>query len=70
MLMKNQNSNEKKAEKDPQAVQRNDTAGTGDDTLGENTEITPVAAAILKDKDASVKAKENQENKDPSERNG
>lgn len=49
---------------------RNDTAGTGDDTIGENTEITPIGAAILKDKDAGVLAKENQENKDPSEKNG
>ncbi len=49
---------------------RNDTAGADDDTLGENTEMTPLAQELLKDKDAGADAKRNQENKDFSEKNG
>ena len=48
------------------ATERNDTAGTGDDTLGENTEITPIAKEALKDKNSD--AKETQENNDSSEK--
>lgn len=48
------------------AAERNDTAGTGDDTLGENTEITPIAKEILKDQNSDAKG--TQENKDSSER--
>jgi hypothetical protein len=50
--------------------ENNDSTGYDDDTLGENTELTPLAAQILKDKEAGVAAKENQENKDFSEKNG
>lgn len=56
-----------RAEKHPE---NNDNAGYDDDTLGENTELTPLATQILKDKDAEVDAKNNQENKDFSEKNG
>lgn len=72
MAIQDQNEKSKNTEKEtsPDAEARNDTAGTGDDTIGENTEITPIAAEILKDKEKSVQAKENQENKDPSEKNG
>jgi|GEM_PF-1275487 len=67
-----QNKMDKEQKKDigQSEEERNDTADTGDDTIGENTEITPLAAAVLKDKDERVQAKENQENKDPSEKNG
>jgi hypothetical protein len=56
-----------KAEKVPE---NNDNTGYDDDTIGENTELTPLAAAIKKDEDAKVQAKENTENKDFSEKNG
>ena len=56
-----------KAEQKPE---NNDTAGYDDDTLGENTELTPLAAEIKKDEEAKVEAKENTENKDFSEKNG
>jgi hypothetical protein len=50
---------------------RNDTAGTDDDTIGENTELTPLAKEILKEEeDKKVTAKDNSENKDFSEKNG
>ncbi|WP_423149620.1 hypothetical protein [Rubrolithibacter danxiaensis] len=50
--------------------ERNDTAGPDDDTIGENTELTPLAKDILKDKDQKVEAKNNQENKDFSGEDG
>lgn len=49
---------------------RNDTADTGDDTIGENTELTPLAQEVLKDEDERVEAKKNSEDKDFSEKNG
>lgn len=49
---------------------RNDTTDAGDDTIGENTEMTPLAQEILKDEDERVAAKKNSEDKDFSEKNG
>lgn len=49
---------------------RNDTTDAGDDTIGENTEMTPLAQEILKDEDKRVEAKKNSEDKDFSEKNG
>lgn len=49
---------------------RNDTTDAGDDTIGENTEMTPLAQEILKDEDERVEAKKNSEDKDFSEKNG
>lgn len=70
--MENQqmNNNELPEENTGSEESRNDTADTGDDTIGENTELTPLAQEILKDEDADVEAKKNSEDKDPSERNG
>lgn len=58
---------EDKPEKVPE---NNDEAGYDDDTIGENTEITPLAAEIKKDEDAKVAAMKNQGDKDFSEKNG
>ena len=67
---KDVNSGEDSKDKAEIVPENNDTAGYDDDTIGENTELTPLAAQILKDEDAKVQAKENTENKDFSEKNG
>ncbi|WP_106295431.1 hypothetical protein [Arcticibacter pallidicorallinus] len=70
--MENQemNNNELPEENTGSEGSRNDTADTGDDTIGENTELTPLAQEILKDEDEHVEAKKNSEDKDFSEKNG
>jgi len=70
--MENQemNNNELPEENTGSAESRNDTTDAGDDTIGENTELTPLAQEILKDEDKRVEAKKNSEDKDPSEKNG
>lgn len=70
--MENQqiNNNELPEENTGSDESRNDTADASDDTIGENTELTPLAEEILKDEDANVEAKKNSEDKDFSEKNG
>lgn len=72
MHMENQelNNNKEPEQNSGTEEQRNDTTDTGDDTIGENTELTPLAQEVLKDRDATADAKRNQENKDFSEKNG
>lgn len=50
--------------------ERNDTADTGDDTIGENTELTPLALEVLKDKDIDADIEKNKEKTDFPEKNG
>ena len=69
-MNKDVNSSEDPKDKAEISPENNDTAGYDDDTIGENTEITPLAAAVKKDEDAKIEAKENTENKDFSEKNG
>jgi len=70
--MENQeiNKNELPEENTRSNESRNDTTDSGDDTIGENTELTPLAQEILKDEDEHVEAKKNSEDKDFSEKNG
>lgn len=70
--MENQeiNNNELPEENTGSEESRNDTTDSGDDTIGENTEMTPLAQEILKDEDERVEAKKNSEDKDFSEKNG
>lgn len=69
-MNKDINGEQDPKDKAEQIPENNDTAGYDDDTIGENTELTPLAAEIKKDEDARVEAKENSENKDFSEKNG
>lgn len=64
----NEQQNQSKPVSSPR---NNDSADYGDDTIGENTELTPLAKEILKERDdKKTEAKDNQENKDLSEKNG
>ena len=50
--------------------QRNDSTDTGDDTIGENTELTPLAVEIMKGDDTDAEVEKNQDETDFPEKNG
>ncbi|WP_069657949.1 hypothetical protein [Arcticibacter eurypsychrophilus] len=69
--MKNQEINNQVPEENVGTEEeRNDTASTGDDTIGENTELTPLALEVIKDNDTDAEIEKNQEETDFPEKNG
>lgn len=66
----NDTTNPNSEENNNNENQRNDSATVSDDTIGENTELTPLAKEILKEEDKKVAASDNQQNKDFSGEDG